>query len=360
MSQRKFIHIDMDCFYAAVEMRDNPALANVPMAIGGRSQRGVLSTANYIARQYGVRSAMSNFQAKKLCPELVIVPGRMQVYQQVSQQIRAIFARYTPLVEPLSLDEAYLDVTDCSQCKGSATLIAAQIRADIFSVTGLTASAGIAPIKFLAKIASDENKPNGQFVIAPEQVAAFIDNLPLRKIPGVGKVTHEKLLALGLEYGRDVKPLDEAFLCRHFGKFGRSLWRRCQGIDERGVETSRVRKSVGVETTFETDIRDTSVLQQVLLEKLLPELEKRLTPYLSSRFITKLGVKVKYHDFQLVSKECQHHQLHADLLQELLVQLLARRPNQPVRLLGIQVGLNDTSDAQQQAGGQLGLFDVVG
>ena len=162
---KKFIHIDMDCFYAAVEMRDNPKLACVPLAIGGNSRRGVLSTANYIAREYGVRSAMSNYHAKQLCPDLVIVPGRMAVYKEASNQIREVFSRYTDLIEPLSLDEAYLDVTDSTACKGSATLIAQQIRADIYNATGLTASAGIAPIKFIAKIASDEKKPNGQFVV---------------------------------------------------------------------------------------------------------------------------------------------------------------------------------------------------
>ena len=167
---KKFIHIDMDCFYAAVEMRDNPKLACVPLAIGGNSRRGVLSTANYIAREYGVRSAMSNYHAKQLCPDLVIVPGRMAVYKEASNQIREVFSRYTDLIEPLSLDEAYLDVTDSTACKGSATLIAQQIRADIYNATGLTASAGIAPIKFIAKIASDENKPNGQFVVLPDEV----------------------------------------------------------------------------------------------------------------------------------------------------------------------------------------------
>ena len=201
---KKFIHIDMDCFYAAVEMRDNPALASVPLAIGGNSRRGVLSTANYIARQYGVRSAMSNYHAKQLCPDLVIVPGRMQVYKDISTQIRAIFAKYTDLIEPLSLDEAYLDVTNSTACKGSATLMAQQIRQEIYDTTGLTASAGVAPIKFIAKIASDENKPNGQFVVLPEQVDDFLAQLPLGKIPGVGKVTLEKLQLKGLYTGADV------------------------------------------------------------------------------------------------------------------------------------------------------------
>ncbi|WP_462164448.1 DNA polymerase IV [Pseudoalteromonas xiamenensis] len=354
---RKFIHIDMDCFYAAVEMRDNPALANVPMAIGGRSHRGVLSTSNYLAREFGVRSAMSNYHAKKLCPDLVIVPGRMSVYKQVSQQIRAIFERYTDKIEPLSLDEAYLDVSACALFNGSATLIAQQIRADIERETGLTASAGIAPIKFLAKIASDENKPNGQFVIAPNQVADFIDSLPLKKIPGVGKVTHEKLLAMGLEFGRDVKALDELTLVRQLGKLGALLWRRCQGVDEREVVTERVRKSVGVETTFEVDISEPEVLKAILHEKLLPELIHRLTSVLETRSITKLGIKVKYHDFQQTTKECQFTSVHPPIFEELLSDILSKRINKPVRLLGVQVGLNDVDREKRRSESQLGLFD---
>lgn len=354
---RKFIHIDMDCFYAAVEMRDNPHLATVPMAIGGNSHRGVLSTSNYLARQYGVRSAMSNYQAKKLCPDLVIVPGRMAVYKQVSKQIRAIFERYTPFIEPLSLDEAYLDVTECQLHKGSATLIAEHIRADIFAETGLTASAGIAPIKFLAKIASDENKPNGQFVITPSQVDAFIDALPLRKIPGVGKVTHEKLLAMGLEFGRDVKALDQLTLVKQLGKFGAVLWRRCQGNDERGVVTERVRKSVGVETTFEVDIAEPAILKDILYSKLLPELQRRLASVLATRTITKLGVKVKYHDFQQTTKETQGTLIDASAFEALLSDILLKRLNKPVRLLGVQVGLNDEEKQKVKSKFQMGLFD---
>jgi DNA polymerase-4 len=354
---KKFIHIDMDCFYAAVEMRDNPQLATVPMAIGGNSHRGVLSTSNYLARQYGVRSAMSNYQAKKLCPDLVIVPGRMAVYKQVSKQIRAIFERYTPFIEPLSLDEAYLDVSQCALYKGSATLIAEQIRADIFAETGLTASAGIAPIKFLAKIASDENKPNGQFVITPSQVNEFIDALPLRKIPGVGKVTHEKLLAMGLEFGRDVKSLDELTLVKQLGKFGAVLWRRCQGVDERGVVTERVRKSVGVETTFEVDIAEPELLKDILHSKLLHELQRRLEPVLTTRTITKLGVKVKYYDFQQTTKETQGYTIDSHAFESLLNDILQRRLNKPVRLLGVQVGLNDEEKQKVKSRFQMGLFD---
>ncbi|KZN63561.1 DNA polymerase IV [Pseudoalteromonas luteoviolacea S4060-1] len=350
---RKFIHIDMDCFYAAVEMRDNPSLANVPMAIGGRSHRGVLSTANYIAREYGVRSAMSNYKAKQLCPQLIIVPGRMQVYKEVSQQIRAIFAKYTDLIEPLSLDEAYLDVTDCDACQGSATLIAQQIRAEIYHQTGLTASAGIAPIKFLAKIASDENKPNGQCVITPSQVDEFIDSLPLKKIPGVGKVTHEKLLACGLVHGKDIKALSLDEMANRFGKFGRVLWRRCQGIDERGVETERVRKSVGVETTFEKDIQDLSQLKSILCDKLIPELTRRSAAYQAEREFTKLGVKVKFYDFTQTTKECQCHEIDQDILCTLLEQAVARHGSKPVRLVGVQIGLGDSPSKQVQ----MGLFN---
>ncbi|WP_440055188.1 DNA polymerase IV [Pseudoalteromonas sp. T1lg65] len=344
---RKFIHIDMDAFYASVEMRDNPALASVPMAIGGRSHRGVLSTANYIARQYGVRSAMSNYQAKKLCPQLVIVPGRMEVYQSISKQIRQIFLRYTEQIEPLSLDEAYLDVTECELFKGSATLIAQQIRADIFNETQLTASAGIAPIKFLAKIASDENKPNGQCVITPEQISPFIDNLMLKKIPGVGKVMQQKLLTMGLEYGRDVKALSEPQLRQAFGKFGGVLWRRCQGIDERGVETQRVRKSVGVESTFAEDISNVNELKRIMKDKLLPELQRRATRYQAQGF-NKMGVKVKFFDFTQTTRECQYQHIDIDIFERLLDDVVARYHGKPVRLIGLQIGLNPASNEQPQ------------
>jgi len=289
ISQRKIIHIDMDCFYAAVEMRDFPEYRNIPLAVGGDGPRSVLCTCNYIARQYGVRSALSAVKAKQLCPELTIVHGRMNVYQDISVKIREIFSRYTQLIEPLSLDEAYLDVSECTLFNGSATLIAKDIRRAIYDELKLTASAGIAPIKFLAKIASDLNKPNGQYVITPEHVSDFIDSMPLSKIPGVGKVTNEKLLAQGLAYGRDVKVIDEASLIRQFGKLGCSLWSKCQGIDKRSIETSRIRKSVGVERTFSDDIADFDELSYYMESQLLPELKVRAKKYLSTREISKLG-----------------------------------------------------------------------
>ncbi len=199
----------MDCFYAAVEMRDNPSYRNRPLAVGGHEkQRGVLSTCNYEARKFGVRSAMPTGKALQLCPNLLVVPGRMSVYVEISKRIREIFSRYTSVIEPLSLDEAFLDVTDSKQCHGSATLIAESIRRDIWNELNLTASAGIAPIKFLAKVASDMNKPNGQFVIPPQDVQAVIDELPLEKIPGVGKVSIEKLHQAGFFTCKDIKESD--------------------------------------------------------------------------------------------------------------------------------------------------------
>ncbi|MDX2369941.1 MAG: DNA polymerase IV, partial [Colwellia sp.] len=202
---KKIIHVDMDCFFAQVEMRDFPEYRDIPLAVGGDGPRSVLCTCNYIARQFGIRSAMSAIKAKQLCPELTIVHGRMAVYKDVSNHIREIFSRYTDLIEPLSLDEAYLDVSETTQCQGSATLIAEQIRADIFNELNLTASAGIAPNKFIAKIASDENKPNGQCVIPPDKVASFVEQLSLKKIPGIGPKTFQKLQQAGFSNCHDVR-----------------------------------------------------------------------------------------------------------------------------------------------------------
>lgn len=243
---RKIIHIDMDCFYASVEIRENPALADKPVAVGGRAeQRGVLSTCNYIARQFGLHSAMPTAQALKRCPNLVLLPVNMPLYRAVSQQIHQIFQRYTSIIEPLSLDEAYLDVTDCDKCAGSATWIAQEIRQAIFNELHLTASAGVAPLKFLAKIASDQNKPNGQFVIEPKEVSDFVANLPLKKIPGVGKVTAEKLRQMGLVCCADVQKTERHLLLNLFGKMGQRIWQYSHGIDEREIQPHRERKSVG-------------------------------------------------------------------------------------------------------------------
>lgn len=343
---RKIIHVDMDCFYAAIEMRDNPTLYGKPVAIGGlASGRGVLSTCNYEARKFGLRSAMPTVQALKLCPHVILLPGRIDYYKQISAQIQAIFHHYTDKVEPLSLDEAYLDVSDSPHCSGSATLIAEQIRQDIFKETGLTASAGVAPIKFLAKIASDLNKPNGMAVIRPAQMAEFIHSMPLEKIPGVGKVSIERLHAADLFTGADVLAADPAELERDFGKLGKSLWKRCQGIDEREVSAHRERKSVGVERTFSGDITNREVLEQRLLG-LLPELERRSAKHLKTAAMNKLGVKVKFADFQLTTKEQQARDIDQSLLLALFDEAISRGHGKAVRLIGVHIGLEHDQKSQ--------------
>ncbi|MGF1680485.1 DNA polymerase IV [Photobacterium minamisatsumaniensis] len=346
-STRKIIHVDMDCFYAAVEMRDNPELRDIPIAIGGRSeQRGVISTCNYLARKYGVRSAMPTGKAMALCPHLTLVSGRMAVYKEVSTHIREIFQRYTDKIEPLSLDEAYLDVTDCTLLHGSATLIAEDIRRTIKDELDLTASAGIAPVKFIAKVASDLNKPDGQYVVTPDQVPAFVAELQLEKIPGVGKVTIQKLHDRGLYVGRDVQHYDRHLLLQEFGKFGQSLWSRAHGIDTREVIVERTRKSVGVERTFSKNIRSYDECWAVI-ERLYPELEKRLKQVRPGLNIAKQGVKVKFADFQQTTVEHTQAVLDKNQFMGLLTEALTRQKSREIRLIGISVGLEVGIKAQQ-------------
>ncbi|MEQ4675944.1 DNA polymerase IV [Providencia vermicola] len=337
---RKIIHIDMDCFYAAIEMRDDPSLRNVPIAVGGSAdRRGVISTANYEARRYGVHSAMSTAIALRLCPHLKVVPGRMALYKETSIHIRKIFARYTDLIEPLSLDEAYLDVTDCTQLHGSATLIAEAIRQQISDELQLTASAGIAPIKFLAKIASDMNKPNGQFVITPQNMDQFVLTLPLKKIPGVGKVTAQKLADMGLNTCADVQQYDVVTLIKSMGKFGQVLWERCHAIDERSVNPDRLRKSVGVERTLAKDIHQWSDCLS-LLDKLYDELQLRLAKVKPDLRIARQGVKFKFDDFQQTTQEHVYPILNKQDLVQLAQQVWEnRRLKRGVRLVGVHVML---------------------
>lgn len=339
----------MDAFFVSVEIRDNPSLADKPVAVGGsRTSRGVLSTCNYIARKYGVRSAMPTAIAFRKCPDLILVPGRMAVYKEVSVQIREIFKRYTDIIEPLSLDEAYLDVTDCELHQGSATLIAQDICETIYKELNLTASAGVAPIKYLAKIASDLNKPNGIYVISPKDVHPFIYDMPLNKIPGVGKVTYEKLKSKQLISGKDVLSSNETALTSEFGKLGKMLWHRCQGRDEREVVTSRERKSVGVERTFPKDISDVAELTDILNTKLLPELKSRASKHLLTRSIQKIGVKVKFNDFHQTTREFTYHSLDESLFTKLLLDALGRGNGKKIRLLGVHIGLSQhTSQAKQ-------------
>lgn len=345
---RKIIHVDMDCFYAAVEMRDNPALRDIPIAIGGsRERRGVISTANYPARRYGVKSAMPTATALKLCPQLTLLPGRFDAYKQASAQIQQIFKRYTSKVEPLSLDEAYLDVTECLACQGSATLIAEEIRRSIFLETGLTASAGVAPIKFLAKIASEVNKPNGLYVIPPQQVAHFLQTLPLAKIPGVGEVSSRKLADLGLYTCADIQKVELSFLLKTFGKFGRSLWEKSQGIDTRDVDGHRLRKSVGVETTLSVDIEQWGQCLEVI-DKLYAELERRLRQVRPDLRVARQGVKFKFSDFQQTTLEHIWTELTKQDFIDLALKLWEqRRQGRSVRLIGLHVNLLDPQVERQ-------------
>lgn len=345
---KKIIHVDMDCFYAAVEMRDNSSYRNRPIAVGGHEkQRGVLSTCNYEARKFGIRSAMPTARALQLCPQLLVVPGRMHVYKQVSQQIREIFSRYTQLIEPLSLDEAYLDVTESTQCHGSATLIAEAIRHDIWTELQLTASAGIAPVKFLAKVASDMNKPNGQYVIPPDKVQEEVDKLPLEKIPGVGKVSLEKLHQAGYFTGKDIKESNYRDLLLKFGRLGASLWNKSHGIDPREVVVERERKSVGVERTFSENISSYDQCWQVIEEKLFPELEKRLEKASPDKAIIKQGIKLKFADFQLTTIEHIHSELELDYFKQLLSDILKRQQGREIRLLGLNVMLKPEIQTKQ-------------
>ncbi|GAA3699893.1 DNA polymerase IV [Oceanisphaera sediminis] len=346
---RKIIHVDMDCFFAAVEMRKHPEWRDIPLAIGGSaSRRGVISTCNYPARRFGIRSAMASHQALQRCPQLLLIPGNMAEYKAVSLQIREIFHRYTDLVEPLSLDEAYLDVSDSPLFGGSATLIATDIRRAINDELQLTASAGAAPSKFLAKIASEENKPDGLFVLPPAAVADYVRRLPLVKLPGVGRKTAEKLAALGLEYCGQLNEVGEAELMRRFGKFGRLLWQRGQGIDEREVQTERIRKSVGVETTLVTDIH-TPAQGLSVLQELWPELIRRL----DGRAIKGLCIKLKFDDFTqtTLSRRCTGPELA--LAAQLCTEAWERARGRGVRLVGVSVELCHEGNEQAAQAEQL-------
>lgn len=286
-------------------MRDDPSLVNLPIAIGGKSdRRGVIATCNYKARQFGVRSAMPTGQALKLCPDLVVIPGTMAKYREAALKIRQIFYRYTDKVEPLSLDEAYLDVTDCTECQGSATLIAQKIRADIAAEVGVTASAGIAPNKFLAKVASDLNKPDGQFVITPDAVDEFVENLEVKRIFGVGKVTNEKLRRLGIVTCGDLQQRSLIELVDKFGVFGKRLHHLSFGRDIREVNSNSRRKSLSVEHTYSDDLKDQAACLKKIPELLL-ELRSRLRRVDSDYLVTKQFIKMKFNDFTATTVERQ-------------------------------------------------------
>lgn len=296
---RRIIHVDMDAFYASVEQRDNPELRGKPVAVGGAAARGVVAAASYEARVFGVRSALPSITAKRRCPDLIFVPPRFDVYRAVSSQIHAIFAEHTDLIEPLSLDEAYLDVTDNKQGIPIATEIATRIRARIKDVTGLNASAGISYCKFLAKMASDLNKPNGQAVITPRHGPAFVEALAVKKFHGVGPATAAKMERLGILTGADLRAKSLAFLQEHFGKSGAWYYNISRGIDDRPVRPDRERKSVGAEDTFTTDIFDLDSARaeiSPLVDKVWRHCEAK---HLHGRSMT---LKVKYADFQIITR----------------------------------------------------------
>ncbi|MFN8769876.1 MAG: DNA polymerase IV [Neisseriaceae bacterium] len=333
---RKIIHIDMDCFYAAIEMRDNPKLKDKPVAVGGLGERSVLCTANYIARKFGVRSAMPTQKAMQLCSDLVVLPVNMAKYKQVSSEIQKIFYQFTDLVEPLALDEAYLDVTNDSEFNNSATLIANQIKNLILQHTQLASSAGIAPNKFLAKIASGWEKPNGLYTIAPEQVENFMYNLPVEHLFGVGKVTLSKLHGMNIKTCNDLQNTTLPILVHNFGKFGKTLYYQSRGIDNRSVNPNRERKSMSVETTFDNDIDDIDVLI-INLKTLYSQLNLRLNKLNMTNSIKNQFIKIKYHDFKVKTAEIASNLNNLDNYIELLYKI---SPKQSVRLLGIGITFN--------------------
>lgn len=334
---RKIIHIDMDAFYASVEQLDNPALKGKPIAVGGNEERGVVSAASYEARKFGVRSAMSGLLAKKMCPELLFVPLRFDRYKEISRKIRAIFFQYTDLVEPLSLDEAYLDVTQNKVGCPSASLIATEIRNKIFKETGLTASAGISINKFVAKIASDYNKPNGQKTVTPEEVLPFLENLDIKKFYGIGKVTTEKMYQMGIFTGKDLKQKSLSFLEEHFGKSGVHYYEIVRGIHLSEVKPNRTSKSVGAERTFSSNLTS-EIFMEERLEDIAKELEKRLRKNkISGKTVT---LKIKYSNFstQTRSKTLPYFIADKALILEVAKELLYQeRLKESVRLLGISL-----------------------
>ncbi len=353
MKQRKIIHVDMDCFYAAVEMRDDPSLKNIPIAVGGSpDKRGVVATCNYLAREFGIHSAMASAYALRLCPELRIIRGRMSYYQSISQQIREIFGRYTDIIEPLSLDEAFLDVTDTRLFSGSATLMATDIRATIEQELGLTASAGIAPNKFLAKICSDENKPNGQCVVSPSEVHSFVEHLSLKKIPGVGKVTMKRLERHGLRTCADVREMGLESLTRLLGNFGEHLYKRAHGIDDRNLTTEWIRKSLSVERTYVEDIPEPGIAIDSLTA-LFEELTLRLKKH-ENRSIKNQQVKLKFSNFKQTTIERTSTALDKSLYEELLPIAWSRGGGMGIRLLGIGVTFQDEQSSSESR--QLALF----
>ena len=352
---RKIIHVDMDAFYASVEQLDNPELRGKPIAVGGGETRGVVSAASYEARKFGVRSAMSGFLAKKKCPQLIFVRPRFDRYSEISKRIRQVFHEYTDLVEPLSLDEAYLDVTHNKKGNPSATMIAKEIRQRIFEVTGLTASAGISINKFVAKVASDYNKPNGQKTVNPDEVEPFLEALDIGKFYGVGKVTAEKMYQLGIFTGADLKLKSIEYLTDHFGKSGGYYYYVVRGIHNSEVKPDRTVKSVGTEHTFNENL-SSEIFMEEKLEIIANELDRRLKKHkIAGKTVT---LKIKYSDFtvQTRSKTLMYFISDKSLIMETVRELLYQEKlKDSVRLLGISLANlnNEVAGAKKTVAVQL-------
>lgn len=365
MDERKIIHVDMDAFYPSVEILDNPKLQGLAIVVGGSPQsRGVVASASYEARKFGVRSAMACALAYKLCPQAIFLPIRMNRYREISQQIHAVFAQYTDLIEPISLDEAWLDVTENFQDIPSATWIAQNIKQQIKAELHLTCSAGISFNKFLAKIASDEQKPDGLFVITPETAHTFLQRMEVRKIPGVGKVTQKKLLSLGIEYGHQLHAQTEMFLVEHFGKTGAYLYRIIRGDDPSPVRSHRERKSISVENTFSQDwLYGEELLKELydLSRDLMRRMQKK--SLVTGKTLT---LKVKFYDFQQITRsvtQAQNYQTVEEIFacaQEKLQKVCeSEYPEKPIRLLGIGISHLTTEQRQERSSLQLELFEAL-
>ena len=352
---RKIIHVDMDAFYASVEQRDNPELQGTPVAVGGSKERGVVAAASYEARKYGVRSAMPSSIAYRKCPNIIFVKPHFEKYKEVSQQIRQIFLEYTDLVEPLSLDEAYLDVTENKKGITTATRIAREIRQRIWEETHLTASAGISINKFIAKVASDLNKPNGQKTIMPEEVIPFLENLPINKFYGIGRKTEEKMKKLGIHFGRDLKEWDQTLLIREFGKSGIHYYNIVRGLQKSTVKPDRVRKSIGAERTFFRDIHSEAEMKEELskiMDKLSVRIENSAT---KGKTIT---LKLKSFDFEVHTRSYtfdHYTDSQSELFAKVIQLLYDPFPEKPQRLLGITLSNLNTDDKPNQAFIQLTL-----
>lgn len=338
---RKIIHIDMDAFFASIEQRDNPEYRGKPLAVGYAGERGVVAAASYEARRYGVRSAMSSRMALKRCPHLIFTPSRFDAYKEVSRQIMNIFGEYTDLIEPLSLDEAFLDVTENHKNIRSATIIAKEIKQKIKDTTQITASAGVSFNKFLAKIASDYNKPDGLFVIQPKDAEKFVESLAIERFFGVGKVTAKYMHQIGIKNGLDLKQRSESELTAHFGKMGHQFYQYARGLDDRPVEPDRIRKSLGAENTFEKDMdsyEELTTEMEAIAREVIRRISKR------SFYGRTVTLKIKYADFKTISRSktlsepISNYEMLIDIGKELL-QMVDISPK--VRLLGLSIKNND-------------------